>query len=108
MRALGDEGHEIGGFQAAFAGDVPLASGLSSSAAIEAATAPALGRPLRVGSGQEAVSRALPEGRERVRRGQSGIMDQYASLLCEAGLPCSWTAARCRPRAYPWISNWPA
>ena len=24
-------------------------------------------------------------------------MDQYASLLCEAGLPCSLTAARCRP-----------
>src|SRR3712207_499970 len=40
--AIGEVGHETGGFRAAFDGDVPLGSGLSSSAAIEAATALAL------------------------------------------------------------------
>src|SRR3712207_5545856 len=40
--AIREAGGEIGGFRATVAGDVPLGSGLSSSAAIEAATALAL------------------------------------------------------------------
>src|SRR5215212_478845 len=40
--AMGEVGHEIGPFRAAFSGDVPLSSGLSSPGAIEAATALAL------------------------------------------------------------------
>src|SRR5918999_3969750 len=39
---LGEGGGEIEGFRAAFAGDLPLGAGLSSSAAIEDATALAL------------------------------------------------------------------
>src|SRR5947207_11890145 len=40
--AIKERGFDIPSFQGAFAGDVPLGSGLSSSAAIEAATAIAL------------------------------------------------------------------
>jgi galactokinase len=83
--AMGEAGHEIGGFRAAFAGDVPLGSGLSSSAAIEAATALALDAffGLRVGRTDLAIICQRAEN-DYVGVG-SGIMDQYASLLCEAG-----------------------
>src|SRR5260370_1134738 len=40
--AVKERGYDVPAFQGAFAGDVPLGSGLSSSAAIEAATALAL------------------------------------------------------------------
>src|SRR3712207_5921150 len=40
--AFAEESHGVGDFRAAYAGNVPLGSGLSSSAAIEAATALAL------------------------------------------------------------------
>jgi galactokinase len=83
--AMEEAGHEIGGFRAAFAGDVPLGSGLSSSAAIEAATALALDAffGLRVGRTDLAIICQRAEN-DYVGVG-SGIMDQYASLLCEAG-----------------------
>jgi galactokinase len=83
--AMGEAGHEISGFRAAFAGNVPLGSGLSSSAAIEAATALALDAffGLEVGRTNLAVICRRAEN-DYVGVG-SGIMDQYASLLCEAG-----------------------
>jgi galactokinase len=83
--AMGEAGHETGGFRAAFAGDVPLGSGLSSSAAIEAATALAL--DALFGFGIERTDLALVC--QRVENDYlgvgTGIMDQYASLLCRAG-----------------------
>jgi galactokinase len=83
--ALGEKGHDAGDFRAVYAGDVPLASGLSSSAAIEAATALAL--DVLFGSGLDRKELAvLCQRAENEYVGvQSGIMDQYASLLCEAG-----------------------
>ena len=54
--ALGEAGYDAGGFQAALAGDVPRASGLSSSAAIEAATALALDALFGLRPGQEKTS----------------------------------------------------
>ncbi len=83
--SLTDAGFPVGEFRAAFAGDVPLAAGLSSSAAIEAATGLALG---------ELFGHALPRERlallcqraENVYVGVNcGIMDQYASLLAREG-----------------------
>ena len=54
--ALGEAGYEVGGFRAAFAGDVPLGAGLSSSAALEAATALALDRLFGFGVGRKGMA----------------------------------------------------
>jgi galactokinase len=83
--AIREAGYTIPDFQAAFAGDVPRGAGLSSSAAIESATALALDRlfSLRLARRELAV---LCRRAENAFVGvNSGIMDQYASLLCEEG-----------------------
>jgi len=83
--ALREAGHEADSFQAAFAGDVPRASGLSSSAAIEAATALALDDLFGFGVDRKSLARICQRAENEYVGVQSGIMDQYASLLCEAG-----------------------
>src|SRR5947199_1830806 len=83
--AMKERGYEVPTFRGAFAGDVPLAGGLSSSAAIEAAAAIALDEffQFRISKKDLAV---LCQHAENAFVGiNSGIMDQYASLLCQAG-----------------------
>jgi galactokinase len=83
--AMGEAGHEIRAFKAAFAGDVPLGSGLSSSAAIEAATALALNALFGLGVGRTDLAIICQRAENDYVGVGTGIMDQYASLLCEAG-----------------------
>jgi galactokinase len=83
--AIGEAAGEIGGFRAAFAGDVPLGSGLSSSAAIEAATALALDALFGLGIDRKDLAVLCQRAENEFVGVQSGIMDQYASLLCEEG-----------------------
>ncbi len=83
--ALREAGHDADGFRAALAGDVPRASGLSSSAAIEAATALALDALFGFGLDGKTLARICQRAENEYVGVQSGIMDQYASLLCEAG-----------------------
>ncbi len=83
--AMGKAGHEVGPFRAAFAGDVPLGSGLSSSAAIEAATALALDALFGFGIGRKDLAVLCQRAENDYLGVASGIMDQYASLLCQAG-----------------------
>ena len=83
--AMGEAGHEIGEFRAAFAGNVPLGSGLSSSAAIEAATALALDAYFGLGVGRTDLAIICQRAENDYVGVGTGIMDQYASLLCEAG-----------------------
>jgi galactokinase len=83
--AMGEAGHEIGAFKAAFAGDVPLGSGLSSSAAIEAATALALDAFFGLGAGRTDLAIICQRAENDYVGVGTGIMDQYASLLCKAG-----------------------
>jgi galactokinase len=83
--AMGEAGYQIGAFQAAFAGDVPLGSGLSSSAAIEATTALALDALFGFGIGRRDLAVLCQRAENEYVGVNSGIMDQYASLLCEAG-----------------------
>jgi galactokinase len=83
--AMVEEGNEVPSFRAAFAGDVPLGSGLSSSAAIEAATALALDALFGFDIGRKDLA-VIGQRAENDYLGiATGIMDQYASLLCEAG-----------------------
>ena len=83
--AMGKSGYEIRPFRAAFAGDVPLGSGLSSSAAIEAATALALDAFFGLGVERTDLALICQRAENDYVGVGTGIMDQYASLLCEAG-----------------------
>lgn len=83
--AIREAGCEVGDFRAAFSGDVPLGSGLSSSAAIEAATALALDRLLGTEMERGELAVICRRAENEFVGVRSGIMDQYASLLCEAG-----------------------
>jgi galactokinase len=83
--AMGEAGHEIVGFKAAFAGNVPLGSGLSSSAAIEAATALALDAFFGLDTGRTDLAIICQRAENDYVGVGTGIMDQYASLLCVAG-----------------------
>jgi galactokinase len=80
---FGEEGREVGGFRAGFAGDVPLGSGLSSSAAIEVATALALDALFGLGMSRKELAVLCQRAENEFVGVNSGIMDQYASLLCE-------------------------
>ncbi len=83
--AMRKDGYEVGEFNAAFAGDVPLGSGLSSSAAIEAATVLALDHLFGFGIRRKDLAVLCQRAENDYVRVASGIMDQYASLLCKAG-----------------------
>jgi galactokinase len=83
--AFGEAGREVGEFRAAYAGDVPLGSGLSSSAAIETATALALDALFELGVDRRELALLCQRAENEFVGVQSGIMDQYASLLCEEG-----------------------
>jgi galactokinase len=80
--ALADAGYNVGRFQATFTGDVPQASGLSSSAAIECATGIALNDLFALGLEYTELARLCQRAENRFVGVNSGIMDQFASLLC--------------------------
>jgi galactokinase len=78
-------GHPPGGFNCVFAGDIPLGSGMSSSAALECATAFALNELFHLGVDKLTMVR-LSQRAENVFVGlQCGIMDQFASMFGRHG-----------------------
>lgn len=83
--AMREQGYEVPAFRGAFAGDVPLAGGLSSSAAIEAATALALDEFFQFSISKKDLAVLCQHAENAFVGVNSGIMDQYASLLCQAG-----------------------
>ena len=83
--ALRAAGYPIGGVSIAFDSDLPLGAGLSSSAALECAAALAL-------TELHGLSVPRPQLADLARRAENdfvgaptGIMDQSATLLCQAG-----------------------
>ena len=84
--AMKEQGYEVLTFRGAFAGDVPLAGGLSSSAAIEAATALALDEFFQFRIPKKDLAVLCQHAENAFVGVNSGIMDQYASLLCQAGM----------------------
>ncbi|HJT56074.1 MAG TPA: galactokinase [Ktedonobacteraceae bacterium] len=84
--ALKERGHTLPAFQGAFAGDVPLGSGLSSSAAIEAATVLALNEFFALDIARKDLAVLCQRAENGFVGVNSGIMDQYASLLCREGM----------------------
>lgn len=81
MRILLDEGYNLSGFNGVVYGDVPIGSGLSSSAAVEIATLLALQSIFKLNiSSLEAVKLAQLAENKFIGV-QCGIMDQFVSLL---------------------------
>ena len=72
-------------WRAAVAGDVPRGTGLSSSAALEAATALALDHLFALGIARRDLAVLCRRVENEFLGVKTGIMDQYASLLCQAG-----------------------
>lgn len=81
--ALSEAGYSLEPIQAVFAGDVPIGAGLSSSAAIEAATALGLDARFGLGIPRPTMARLCQRAENQFVGVNCGIMDQYASLLCQ-------------------------
>lgn len=78
--------HGVGaGFDAVFAGNVTMASGLSSSAALEVVTGVALSALLDLGLAPERLAQLAHRAENEFVGVRCGIMDQYASALAESG-----------------------
>ena len=76
---LAGEGHRIPGFSLTLWGDVPLASGLSSSAAVEVSTALAVTSLLGVSYPGPVLARLCQRAENQYVGAASGIMDQFIS-----------------------------
>ncbi|HEX7730873.1 MAG TPA: galactokinase [Terracidiphilus sp.] len=79
VHILAGEGHKIPGFNLSLWGDVPLGSGLSSSAAIEVATALAVTSLLDVSYPGPVLARLCQRAENEFVGANCGIMDQFIS-----------------------------
>jgi len=99
--AIREAGQAVGGASLVIDSDLPQGAGLSSSAAIECATAAALVALYQVSVSRLELARLARRAENEMVGVPSGIMDQCASLLCEAGhallLDCrTWDTAPVR------------
>ena len=84
IQASGADAAALGGVDLAFASEVPVGAGLSSSAAIEGATASALNDVWGLGLGRVALATAGTRAENEAVGAPTGVMDQLASMLGEA------------------------
>jgi galactokinase len=84
--AMEQAGLRVPRFQATITGDVPRGSGLSSAAAFDAATALALDTLGALGQPRTTLALLCQRADNQFIGINSGIMDQYASLLCQPGM----------------------
>lgn len=83
--ALSQEGEELPGLNLLYDGDVPVASGLSSSAAMLVATATALQPLCRVQRDPLQIAILCRKAENEFVGVNCGLMDQAASACCQAG-----------------------
>ncbi|HCJ49095.1 MAG TPA: galactokinase [Microbacterium sp.] len=93
LAAAGVDAASVSGVDLAFASDVPVGAGLSSSAAIEGSTASALNDVWGLGLDRVALARAGRTAENEAVGAPTGIMDQMASML---GRPDAGTFLDCR------------
>jgi len=74
-------GHVIGGFNCVFGGDIPLGAGMSSSAALECATAYSLNELFGLGLDQLTMVKLSQKAENEFVGVKCGIMDQFASMF---------------------------
>ncbi len=84
-REIQKRGGVIGGFDAAFAGNVPLGAGLSSSAALESTFAYALNDMYGLGIEKFELARIGQSTEHNYCGVKCGIMDQFASVMGKKG-----------------------
>jgi galactokinase len=84
LHAAGRAAGDVVGVDIAIASDVPVGAGLSSSAAIESATAMALNDTWALGLDRVALARVGRTAENEAVGAPTGIMDQMASMLGEA------------------------
>ena len=84
-REIIKRGHQIGGFDTVFSGDVPLGAGMSSSAALESTYAYALNDMLNLGIDKFELARIGQSTEHNYVGVKCGIMDQFASLFGKEG-----------------------
>lgn len=78
-------GHKMKGFNAALTGDIPLGAGLSSSAAVECATAFALNELFQLGIDRVTMVKLSQKAENNFVGVKCGIMDQFASMMGKQG-----------------------
>ncbi|MDR3269153.1 MAG: galactokinase [Tannerella sp.] len=84
-REIIKRGGKIGGFNTAFAGDVPLGAGMSSSAALESTFAFALNDLFDLGIDKFELARIGQATEHNYCGVKCGIMDQFASIFGKQG-----------------------
>ena len=84
-REIQKRGGEISGFNTVFAGDVPLGSGMSSSAALESVFAFALNEIFNLGIDKFELARIGQSTEHNYCGVKCGIMDQFASVFGKSG-----------------------
>lgn len=84
-REIIKRGGKVEGFDTAFAGDVPLGAGMSSSAALESTFGYALNDMLSLGIDKFELARIGQSTEHNYVGVKCGIMDQFASLFGKAG-----------------------
>ncbi len=84
LEATGTDPASVPGVELAFTSDVPVGAGLSSSAAIEGATAAALNDVWGLGLDRVALAQAGRRAENDAVGAPTGIMDQMASMLGRA------------------------
>ncbi|HKK78657.1 MAG TPA: galactokinase [Phaeodactylibacter sp.] len=85
VHELQKKGAQIKGFDASFNSQVPIGSGMSSSAALECGFAVALNELFRLGFDHWALIKAAQMAEHNFVGIRCGIMDQFASMLGQKG-----------------------
>ena len=78
-------GHQVEGFDIAFGGDIPVGSGLSSSAALECGTGFALSELFGLGLSRLAITQMAQKAENEFVGVKCGIMDQFANMFGKPG-----------------------
>jgi galactokinase len=85
INELVERGHELGGLDITIHGDVPQGAGLSSSAALEVATALAVQTAFGIELGREELARLAQHAENEFVGVKCGIMDQFISRMAKEG-----------------------
>ena len=96
-KVLEDQGYEVLGFDCVFGGDIPIGSGLSSSAALDCGMIKAIAILSEIPLDRWGIIQVSNTSNNTFLGIQSGILDQFASIFGESG---SCMSLDCRTRNF--------